>query len=309
MDEKQEPEERQYLQPEQVMPWIEAAQSGRLNADVLEHLMPPREGSSLRPNADSDPFKNMAWWSYGYLEAAADHLLLWADYAAPPKFHPDSEVTHTLRPAFTLARATIESAAQAIWILSPEEQIDRVRRYVQLATWDLDEQTKAAESPEGRAVLQARRDELFAGMGITRRQWRPPKYLEMIREAAEFMTIGDETGFVSPDRIERVWRSAAGAAHGKRWTEFELQDRTDAGNGLVLSTPRIEAISEVLEAASKYLSAGVILFAIRAGHMEHFGDLWQEATIRLAERITPRDGEVIRRKDVPDFRVSDVWRE
>lgn len=138
MDEKQEPEERQYLQRDEVMPWIEAAQSGRLNADVLERLVPPLEGSSLHPNADNDPFKNMALWSYGYLESAADHLLLWADYVAPLKFLPDSEVTHTLRPAFTLARATIESAAQAIWILSPEEQIDRVRLYVQLATWDLD---------------------------------------------------------------------------------------------------------------------------------------------------------------------------
>jgi len=52
------------LKREEVLPWIEVAQSARLNAEVLPHLMPPKEGSFLRPNAD-DPLKNMAWFCHG----------------------------------------------------------------------------------------------------------------------------------------------------------------------------------------------------------------------------------------------------
>ena len=108
------------LQREEIMPWIEAAQAARLNADVLGRLMPPREGSFLRPTPE-DPLKNMACWCHSFLEAAADHLVLWADHVAPLKFHPEAETVHTFRPAFTLARATIESAAQAIWGPRPFE--------------------------------------------------------------------------------------------------------------------------------------------------------------------------------------------
>jgi hypothetical protein len=107
------------LQRDEITPWIEVAQGARLNAYVLERLMPPQEGSELRP-VPEDPLKNMAWSCHGFLEAAADHLVLWADYAAPLKFHPEAETTHTLRPVFTLARAAIEGAAQAIWVLSPK---------------------------------------------------------------------------------------------------------------------------------------------------------------------------------------------
>jgi hypothetical protein len=107
-------EERPHrLDREEIMPWLQVAQGARLNADVLERLMPPLEGSFLRPNPD-DPLKNMAWWCHGFLDAAADHLLLWADYAAPLKFHAEAETVHTLRPAFTLARAVCSTKLIAI---------------------------------------------------------------------------------------------------------------------------------------------------------------------------------------------------
>jgi hypothetical protein len=294
---------RQYLQREQIMPWIEAAQSARLNADVLERLMPPREGSYLLPSSDA-PVKKVAWWCHGYLDAAADHLLLWADYAAPLKFHPESETVHTLRPAFTLARAAIESAAQVIWALAPEEPSEFGRRFFQLVLWETSEQAKAAATPETRAEHRTRLNEMLSVFGQTTRTFKPPKYLDLVRFAAEFLTDGDSTSPMSPDRIERIWRSAAGAAHGKQWPEYELSDREDAGDGLYYSTPKIEAISEVLEIASKFLSAGVILFAIRAGRQEDFDDLWREATTRLAERITTIDGEPVRPGATPDSRLT-----
>lgn len=297
-------EERPHLlDREEIVPWLQVAQGARLNADVLERLMPPLEGSFLRP-ALGDPLKNMAWWCHGFLEAAADHLLLWADYVAPLKFHPEAETVHTLRPAFTLARATMESAAQAIWVLSPEEQIESVRRYIQLAMWDLSEQAKAAETAEARAEIQARRDETLQDLGLTVRKFNPPRYLDMIRGAAEFLTAGDTTSPMNPDGVERSWRSAAGAAHGKRWPDFEFNDSVEE-DGLIYRVPKVEAISDVLQVADKFLSAGVILFAMRAGRMDDFDNLWQEATVRLALRMTTVDGMPISPEDIPDSRDTD----
>ncbi|MFT4264835.1 MAG: hypothetical protein QM572_15730 [Nocardioides sp.] len=276
---------RQLIDRDTIMPWVEVAQGARLNADVLPRLMPPSVGSLLRPVPDN-PFSNMAWWCYSLLEAAADHLVLWADYVAPLKVHPQAETVHTLRPIFTLARATIESAAQAIWVLSPEDQLDRVRRYVRLAVWDLDEQTKAAATNEARAELEARRSQILTALGVTRRTFQAPRYLDMILAAADFLDGDDASSPWTSDRVRRIWRSTAGAAHGKRWTDFEFHDREPAGDELVYATPKADAISEVLKLADRYLSAGVIIFAMRAGHWEQFRQLWDDATERLMLRMS-----------------------
>lgn len=258
--------------------------------DILDQIMPPLEGSFLRPFPE-DVLKNLAWWCHGYLESAAEHLLLWADYAVPLVFHPASETVHTLRPVLTLARAAIEGASQAIWILNPEERVECVRRCFALVLQNMDEQTKAADTAESRAELQARRDEMFSVFGLTRRKFVPPKYLEIIRGAAEFLSLGDPAALISPDRIERIWRSVSGAAHGKQWTDFELHDRVEAGDGLYSITPKIDVISEALEAATSLFQGGVILFAIRAGRQDELDTLRQDAIVRLAERATTMTGE------------------
>lgn len=278
----------QPVEREAILPWIEVAQSARLNSGVLARLMPPKEGSLLRPTTD-DPFRNMAWFCHGLLEAATDHMILWADYAVPLKFNPETVLVHTLRPVFTLARAAIEAAAQAIWMLSPEEPADRARRYITLATWDLNEQLKAAVDADAIAELKGRRDPIFAALGLTARTFRPPKYLDMIREATEFLNLEEPSAMRNADLVERVWRCAAAAAHGKHWPDFELHDRAEVEGGLFSSVPKIEAISEVLKVADSLLSAGVILFATHADRMDEYRVLWEEASQRLRSEMTLAD--------------------
>ena len=176
----------------------------------------------------STPLHKMTAWCRGYLEAAVDHMILWADYAVPLKFHPETIVTHSLRPALTLARAAMESASQTIWILGSDDKVQCAQRYVQLAVADLIEHVKAAETFEKRSPLQRRSDELFAALGVTHRTFVAPTSLEMVRFAAEYLqsdlaSDADVTLSLGPDRVERLWRSAAGAAHGKRWPEWEFQ--------------------------------------------------------------------------------------
>ena len=105
----------------------------------------------------------MTTFSRGYLDAAVDRLILWADHAVPLKFHPDTIVTHSLRPALTLARAATESAPQTIWILGSDDKVLCGQRYIQLAIADLIEQVDAAETIDKRSSLQAGRDELLGG--------------------------------------------------------------------------------------------------------------------------------------------------
>ncbi|MEA5118727.1 MAG: hypothetical protein VB036_14100, partial [Propionicimonas sp.] len=57
------------LSREEIMPWIEVAQGARLNADVLEHLTPPRQGSFLCPSP-GDPLRTMTECCRDFLEAA-----------------------------------------------------------------------------------------------------------------------------------------------------------------------------------------------------------------------------------------------
>lgn len=288
MDTEYGPLPPQPVEREAILPWIEVALSGRLNAEVLVRLMPPKEGSFLRPNTD-DPFRNMAWFCHGLLESAADHMTLWADYAVPLKYNPETVLVHTLRPVFTLARAAIESAAQAIWMLSPEEPGVRATRYITLATWDLNEQLKAAVDEEAIAELRGRRDSIFAALGTTARTFRPPKYLDLIREVTEFLELDEPSAMTSANDVERVWRSAAAAAHGKLWPDLELHNRTQVGNGLFSSVPKIDAISEVLKVADSFLSAGVALFAIHADRMDEYSALWNEASQRLRSEMTLAD--------------------
>lgn len=273
-----------FVEGYELTPWMEVAASTRLNADVLGRLLPPREGSFLRPTPDDDPLKKMAWWCHGYLEAAADHLLLWADYSVPSATQLGAETVQRLRPVFTLARAAIESAAHVIWALGPEEPAVCGRRFIHLVIWDLDEQTKAATTTDAHSELLGRREEMLALFGMTTRTFKPPRYLEMIRYVADFLDNGNPASPHTAARVERIWRSTAGAAHGKQWPEFEFNDHVDAGGGLVYSTPRVEAISDVLRVADTFLSAGVVLLAIRTGHGNDFQGLWDEAVGRLLQQ-------------------------
>lgn len=112
----------------------------------------------------------------------------------------------------------------------------------------------------------------------------------MIRYAASF-AANDENSTSAADRAERIWRSTAGAAHGKQWPDFEYHDRTVLGDGLFLTAPRPTAIADVMGLASDYLAAGVMLLAMRTGHWNEFHTLWDDAVERLRKYMPPADDE------------------
>lgn len=71
------------------------------------------------------------------LVAALDHLLVWANIVAPQTVFDGMVVRNPPRAYYTLARAALESAAQAVWVLDQEVSAERVQRHLRLLYHDL----------------------------------------------------------------------------------------------------------------------------------------------------------------------------
>ena len=94
--------------------WVEVAHKARLAHHVPKGTPDPTQDSNFGQINALYPQEKASDWHRSYLTAALEHLLIWANTVAPLKFHPEHEVTHTFRPAFTLARAALEASSQAL---------------------------------------------------------------------------------------------------------------------------------------------------------------------------------------------------
>lgn len=286
------PQPRYRISREQSLPWIEVAQSARILRDLFKNIGAPVEGSPLAIVDDLYPVERASTWCRSFLGAALEHLLLWADYAAPLKFHDDAVIEHNLRPAQTLARAALESASQAVWVLAAKNPPDLLQRHFVLILHDLDEQRKAAIKPEDKAQIKARDDALRADLlkaGLSQDDLRAKGYMELIKyAAAETAGQGSRTGLISdPAEVERAWRASAGAAHGKRWPALELTVPVDGGRTM----PDPTAMSNMLKLADAVTAYGVARFADYSGHEPQLEQMLADAAARLLA-VIPHIAEV-----------------
>lgn len=207
------------------------------------------------------PFEKASDWHRSYLTAAMEHLLLWADFAAPLKFDPAHEVIFRARPAHTMGRAAMEAASQAIWITDTLSIKESVRRHLALIRWDYVEHRKSQAALEHKkrisemdAKLLKRVDGYFDESDL-----KPPSHLDVLRAAAPAVDL-------DPDEVESVWRAASGAAHGKAWAGTSLQhvipiSEYEPGQFRTLRVPDADAMAQVLQVAEKMLSYGVLRHA------------------------------------------------
>jgi hypothetical protein len=249
--------------------WIGVAHAARAYHRLLTQLpMDPLPKSNLRQVDDFYPFEKVSTRARAYLDAALEHLLLWADYAAPLKFHPDQEINFTLRPAHTLARAAMEASAQAVWLMSTRDPKECVRRHLSLMRWDLQEQRKSRMDQNDKEFFKLKEAELINRVSqvFTEVQIAPPtSYLGVIRSACEPTDLD-----VDPNDAERLWRAASGAAHGKYWPNVDLKDvevgeEYEPGHFRSRALPSASRMTEVLEQADKMTAYGVLRFAHFAG--------------------------------------------
>jgi hypothetical protein len=209
------------IEDDDVRGWVEVAHGSRILQHCLRSAEDPVPGSPFAQVAELYPFEKVSDRSRAYLAAAIEHLIFWADLQAPLKFHPEQSNEVTLRPSYTLARASLESAAQAVWLVDTTDPMECIRRHICLMRWDLQELRRSKLDPTEKANAKALEEDLVQRVSerFADEQVRAPQgYLEVIRSAcaAEGLTL-------EPADAERVWRAASGVAHGKYWPTLELQ--------------------------------------------------------------------------------------
>lgn len=123
--------------------WTAVAHSARVDHRAMFLIRDPQPGSNLADVAELYPYERVSDRVRAYLMAGIEHMLTWADLTAPLKFHEEQVTNVMLRPAYTLARATIEASAQAVWLMDTRDPLECVRRHLSLMRWDLQEHRKS----------------------------------------------------------------------------------------------------------------------------------------------------------------------
>ena len=188
----------------------------------------------------------------------------------------------TLRPAQTLARAAVESSAQAVWILAATDYRSSIQRHASLVIADWDEQRKASLDEAVRSELRKRSGALQEDLGFTDADVRAPSYLTLVRHAAAHAREQLPAALLrSDDAVERLWRASAGSAHGKQWPASELTVATSTGSTM----PDPAAITAILALADAVVSYGVMRFADRSGYASELSSIQQDAFARVYSKI------------------------
>jgi len=237
------------------------------------------------------PYERASIWHRSYLNAALEHLLVWADLVAPLRFHPEQELIHTLRPAYTLSRAALEAASQAVWVSAGGSAAECARRHLRLIRWDYAEHRKSVQDPAVKQRIRAMDETLLTRVEerLSVDELIVPSLIAVLRDAAQ--VIG-----VSADELERVWRAASGAAHGKFWPSVALQhvvpvDEHEPGQMRTLSVPDVAAMTEVLRLASRMTTWGVLRHADFSGFeiqpLIDEGKRWLASVVPLRDDADP----------------------
>ncbi|TFD13127.1 hypothetical protein [Cryobacterium sp. TMT4-10] len=292
--------ERYRIDRETSMPWVEVAHSARIMREVLDTIGTPLRGSAFAQVDAQYQWEAASDWARDYLSAGIEHLEFWADLTAPLKFHPEAVVLHKLRPVQALARAAVESASQAVWMMDAKDAHSTALRHLCLILDDLEEERKALP-PSEKHRMHAARAQLLERVASTTSEeeiGRFRGYMAVVKEAsAAAARNGSRTGGISdPAEVERLWRSSAGTAHGKRWPLVALQISVAAGNsdsGRVqrATMPDPQAITKILKLADAVVTYGVVRFATHSGYEPQLGQILREATERLLTVIPRIDDE------------------
>ena len=254
----------------EVRRWVEAAHTSRLASLVLDQVQDPLEGSSLDEDDKAYPWEKCSAWVRSNLVAATDHLVHWANVVAPQTVYDGMTVSNPPRPYYTLARAGLECAAQAVWVLDHDASPERVERHLRLLYHDLRQMALAFETigDDRAAMARHRMTALAERLGDAERLARikkhEPRYSSMVRETAG--AIG-----LTPNDAEFLWRSASAAAHGKSWFQHVAYTATvgeqyEPGYFRAALQPDPTEITRSVRAAAKLTLQGVVRFAARAGH-------------------------------------------
>lgn len=245
------------VSPEVVQSWVLIAHRARIADRMLGDINDPSPDSDFAEVNAMYPAEKASDWHRSYITAALEHLIVWANVVAPLKFHPEHEVTHTFRPAYTLARAAMEASSQALWVTAAESARECARRHLSLIRWDYEEHRKSLAATDDKQRVTGMDTTLLqrASKVFTEKELRPPSQYTVLRAAAP------AAGY-DADYLERQWRAASGSAHGKVWPSLALQHvvpltEYEPGQFRTMRVADTDGMTEVLEVAGQMTMEGV----------------------------------------------------
>lgn len=275
--------EPQPVDEDEVTRWVIAAHTARLASYMLEEVRDPLPATPLATDDESYPWEKCSSWTRSMLVAALDHLVVWANIIAPQTVFEGMVVRNPPRAYYTLARAGLEAAAQAVWILDQESSTERVDRHLRLLYHDLRQMALAFEmtaderAPAVRERMGLVEQRVGDPAAFQRIKKGEPKYSMMIRESAAAIDM-------KPTQLEVLWRSASAAAHGKNWFQHvgysvAVGEEYEPGYLRARLLPDPAGVTRSVDAAARLTQYGVVRFITRAGH--HPDSLYPAALARL----------------------------
>ena len=278
------------LPPDHLQRWKECVYAARSCEMTLAQTPDPSPGSDLAKADMFYPWEKVSTWVRGYLRVSAEHLCLWADVVAPYKFDSDAINQVRVRPYLLLARAGLEAAAQALWLVEVSDAPECAKRFLRLMHRDFGLHKKALESDnldtsfidKRIADLESRVAEHAIPVTLTE---RVPGHERMVRFAAT-ATKHD------PDRWAYLWNAASGAAHGQNWFGVQAYDMVpvfeyEPGHFRTIAFADPAYITEAMEAACDALYWGTLRWLLMGGHNP---DLIRQAMVEVYERMPRLDG-------------------
>ena len=263
-------EEIRQVAEAEITRWVTAAHTSRLASYMLDQVHDPLPATPLATDDEAYRWERCSAWTRSGLVAATDHLIVWSNIVAPQTVFEGMVVRNPPRPYYALARAGLESAAQAVWVLDQDTSSERVHRHLRLLYHDLRQMALAFEmagDERARAVrerMESVRERVGNANVFESIKKGEPKYSMMVRESAGAIEM-------EPAQLEVLWRSASAAAHGKNWFQHvgyttTVGDEYEPGHFRAMLHPDPAEITRVVTAAAKLTMHGVLRFITRAGH-------------------------------------------
>lgn len=212
----------------------------------------PTAGSDLEEDDRDLPWLPLSQLAHVGLQGAADHMDAVRDHITAKHLYAVADLT--------LSRSALIGAAEAVWLLAPDDRATRLERSRRLAAYaakyhaqyltellELDPQHEGTRRVLEHSVL--RKTELF-----DRRQRLGERTkletTKMITEAADAVFSAELAAEVSLE-----WQAGSGVAHGLSWSLLGTPDTVEVGPTDSTGLTEFHAAASLGRMANSYLAA------------------------------------------------------
>lgn len=244
---------------DRVEPWLK-----RMDPDGPHER--PRERSAMRrDDKETRPYElsQAAWHS---LSHAVDHLHCLRTLLK------DAHLMHMYAP-YSLARAALENASTAVWLLAPDDRSERILRRLRFAALDI-RGGEAAKKLIGATGPKSEAERLAEVRAIAQRRGlnesaavNHVSYAEIVKAAGDTMPGGNKPFLLT-------WKMCSAIAHGDFWATLNVVSRMElpgapAGLAHLKITANVDTLFFAVFFAVEMTDAGWHLYDERSRSQPH----------------------------------------